>query len=102
MATLPILDVQQLQYNQVADYGQAWVGDFGLDPIATQVKVYADYGKTDLIDTPLKLNINGRPLHPVTGVALSAIYAQNDSYSFNLTDKNGVPYLVDAIQFSLS
>lgn len=100
MATLTILDIQQINYGQLPSFGQVWVGNAGTDPLDTQVDVYTDYALTNLVSTPLDLDFNGRPLDPDTGEVVT-LYT-NFSYSIQWTDKNGAPLLPDEVNVDIS
>lgn len=100
MATLTIIDIQQINYGQLPSFGQVWVGNAGTDPLDTQVSVYTDYAMTSLVSTPLDLDFNGRPLDPDTGEVVT-LYT-NFSYSIQWTDKNGAPLLPDEVNVDIS
>ncbi len=89
-----VLDIQQINYGELPDRGQLWIGPIGQDPLINQITIFEDYEGTKPILGRRHLDFNGRPIND-RGQIFSPYV--NQSYSINWTDKKGVPLFKKAI-----
>ena len=90
-----ILDIQQINNGLLPKFGQVFVGVIDNDPVVNPITVFTDSGLTQALQTPLKLDFNGRPLDPNTGEVVTLYIGLG--YSIQWLDQKGNNLLPEAV-----
>jgi len=86
---IAIPDIQPFRYSKPASNGRLYVGAAGANPLTTPLSVYFDYAGTDSQPTPIALDFNGLPVHPITGQVYPTVYVDYN-YSVQIVDADNV------------
>ena len=89
MAT--VIDLQQIIKGKSLNQGRAFISALGVDPVvSSQLTLYSDKALTSQIIGPFNLNQDGWIIDSNTGLSYLTVYVNENSYSIQLLDSDGV------------